>query len=810
MSTAFEGLRVLDLSDRLSGAFAARLFGDFGADVILAEPPEGHLLRLEPPFLNDQPGANRSTIHAYANWNKRSVVVESNEQIASLIASSDIVITTADPLSKAIYTEGLRQLSSDAVHLSITAHGLDTNLSGRPGNNLTACARTGWSFVNNFRDEPPLQMPRHQSGYVGGIAGFIAAAAALRRRNHGLSAELVDVSEVSAFALTIHVWSVGAVYHDAGFSFGAGGRFRAQPRPLWNLSDGRMHFAIADFHNWMEAMNTLGLPEIAKDEELIPDIGRHAKNLMPVATAMQDSLKSLERWPVFHKMMKLRCVSGVFQDIDDIAKNEQLLARDFLEQIEIEGKAVRTAGAPAKLSPSPWRISKPAPSIGEHTTEVISQPALRQPKSSPSQQWSDKDLAEGPLAGVRVLSFGQAWSGTFGTELFALLGADVVQIGSLHRPDVFRRMFGAVPAGVVDDNRTQHPPNTQGHYNSVNLHKREVTLDLRTERGRELLWELLPRFDILADNFRPTVLPSWGVTLEKLHDLRPGMIWASISGYGETGPYWDYPANGATTEPMAGLASIHGNEGESGMNTGGLYPDPVAGYLMVATVMAALHHRDKTGEPQRIDLSMMEAINAMCGDAVIEYDATGRVPGPIGNRHPRIAPHNHYQTSSGEWLALATENEAAWQALVGAIGDARLQEPRFEDMASRKQNETALDTIIGAWCSQQNAVQLEEIFGQKGITAARVRNYYNLYSEPEPDFKASGFVTQIEHPEAGLTWLPGRPWRYSAATATPVRHAPCIGQHSREILVDELGISSVEYDELVKAGITGTLDDVRD
>ena len=151
----------------------------------------------------------------------------------------------------------------------------------------------------------------------------------------------------------------------------------------------------------------------------------------------------------------------------------------------------------------------------------------------------------------------------------------MVQVGSLHRPDVFRRLSDQVPAGVVDNSRWQHPLNTQGQYNSVNLHKREVTLDLRQERGRELMWELLPRFDILVDNFRPTVMPSWGITLGKLHELRPGMIWASISGYGESGPYREYPANGATTEPMAGFSSLHGYEGDPGMNSGGLYPDPV-------------------------------------------------------------------------------------------------------------------------------------------------------------------------------------------------------------------------------------------
>ncbi len=807
MTTAFGGLRVLDLSDRLSGAFAARLFADFGAEVILAEPPEGHPLRREPPFLDDIPGEGRSTIHAYANWSKRSMVFADIGQLSDLMASADVVITTADPLERAPYFNCLDSLPRDAVHLSVTAHGLESPLSGRPGNNLTASARTGWSYVNGYRDEPPLQMPRHQIGYVGGVAGFIAAAAALRRRGHSGAAEFCDVSELDAFALTVHTWSIGAIYHDQGGSYGAaGGRPRGQPGPLWDLADGRMNFGIADFHNWGEAMSVVGLPELAEREELIPDIGRHSQDLREVGAGMARSLPSLERWPVFHQLARLRCVIGVMQDIDDIGNNEQLAARDFLVETSIEGRSVRAAGAPAKLTPAPWRVSSPAPGLDEHGQECAFE-GDRVDYAATSQ--TPETLAEGPLSGIRVLSFGQAWSGTFATELLALLGADVVQIGSLHRPDVFRRLSSTVPAGVADPTRSQHPLNTQGQYNSVNLHKREVTLDLRQESGRELLWKMLPRFDILADNFRPTVIPSWGITLEKLHEMRPGMIWASISGYGETGPYWDYPANGATTEPMAGLSSLHGYEGDPGMNTGGLYPDPVAGYFLVATILAALEHRDRTGEPQRVDLSMMEAVAAMCGDAIIEYDATGRLPTPGGNHHPRIAPHNNFPARGGEWLALAAETDQAWNSLVAVVGDERLRATAFATMAARKANERELDEIIGQWSATQDAGAAESQLGLAGVTASRVKTLYELYSLPDPDFAAAGFVDRIEHPEAGSTWLPGRPWRYSAAPASAIRPAPCVGQHSRQVLVDELGISAAEYDALVKAGVTGTLDDPR-
>ncbi|RPG49759.1 MAG: CoA transferase [Gammaproteobacteria bacterium TMED1] len=799
MKAPYEGLRVLDLSDRHSGAFAARLFGDFGAEVILVESREGHSLRREPPFLDGKPGPDRSVMHAFNNWNKKSVVVDEPEEFADFVAGADVVITTSNPLRT------LPSLSNDAIHICITAHGLASPLSGKPGNNLTISARTGWSFINRYRGEPPLQMPRNQTGYIGGVLGYICGAAALRRRKSGTSAEVVDVSELEAFMLTVHPWGVRSVYANAGESNGSSGiRPRGRAGPLWDAADGRMNFGIADFRNWSQAMEVLKLPEIGKISELVPDIGRHSKDLRFVTRAIAESLPSVSRWPTFHKLARLRCLTGVMQDIQDLVGNEQLLARDFIVETQVDGKTVRAPGAPGKLQPSPWKLHSQAPKIDEHHGQTaMKKGQVLYNKEEPSL--SEKELSVGPLSGVRVLSFGQAWSGTFSTELLALLGADVVQLGSIKRPDVFRRLTGSVPDGVLDSDRLQHPLNTQGEYNSVNLNKREVTLDLGQEVGRELLWKLIPKFDILVDNFRPTVMPSWGFTMEKLQEIKSDVIWASVSGYGQSGPYWDYPANGATTEPMSGLSSLHGYEGDLGMNTAGLYPDPVSGYFLVASIMAALTHRDQTGEAQRIDLSMMEALAHVCGDAVIEFDVTGKIPRPGGNHHPRIAPHNCYDAADGQWLVIATETEAAWLSLIKHIGDSRLFADKFATMKSRKINEVSLDTILGEWCASQNADSAERELGRLGVSVARVRTLYELFEKPESNFVESGFFSFIDHPETGPTWLPGRPWRFSAAEGSPLRPSPCVGEHSKEVLMNELDLTEKDYQTLVAKGITGTV-----
>ena len=800
MSAPFAGLRVVDLSTRFSGAFAARLFGDFGADVALAEPPEGHPLRFEPPFLDDRPGPDRGVVHAYANWNKRAVRITSDAEIDDLVAHADVVVTTATEAGMADISGCLLPT---AVHLSVTPHGLDDPLRDVPGNNLTMSARVGWSSINGYADEAPLRMPRDMAGVVGGVTGFITAAAALRRRHATGEAERVDVSELEAFALTVHPWGVASVYHGRASRGPGGGRRRGAPGPLWDLEDGQMNLGLADFHNWQQAMNVCNLPEIGARPELIPDIGRHSQDMRDVVHALAKTLPKLKRWDVFHALAKLRCVIGVVQDVEDLTRNEQFVARGFFVTTTMEGRRVRAGGAPARLKPSPWRLRKPAPKLAEAQL-----PDWQPRPVPPAPPKVTAASPAGPLSGVRVLSFGQAWSGTFGTELLALLGADVVQIASTKHPDAFRRISNRVPAAVLDESRRQHPANTQGHYNAVNLHKREVNLDLTSAAGQDILWRLLPKFDVVVDNFRPTVLPKWGITLKRLHELKPGMVWASISGYGEDGPYRDYPANGATTEPMAGLSSLHGYAGDRGMNTGGLFPDPIGGYFLVATVLAALEHRDRTGEAQRVDLSMMEAVAAVVGDALVEYDATGRKPRPFGNHHPRIAPHNAYRTKGDDWLALAAETESEWTALKAVVGDARLDEPRFAEPGLRKENEEALDAILGAWCAGRDAAETESVLNDAGVCAARVVPLTELYSRPDPHFAAAGFIARIDHPEAGPTWLPGRPWRFSAVPSEPIRPAPCVGEHSREVFAQELGMTDAEYEGLVASGVTGTLDEM--
>ena len=805
MHAAFDGLRIVDLSDRLSGAWAARLFADHGADVVLVEPPGGHPLRAEPPFLEDRAGPERSALHAYANWSKRSFCVEDSGQLARAIGWADLLITSQSP------PPDCGALRADAVHLSITPHGLATELSGARGDNLTASARSGWAYINANADEPPLALPSRQAGYVGGLAGFVAAAAALLRCGQSEGgrgdAELVDVSELEALAITCEPWAISDIYYARGDSRGpAGGRQRGEPGPLFQARGGRINLGFGDWHHWPEAMALLNLPDQGAREDLIPHGGRYARDMSEVRAGAARELPAIERWPLFHALAELRCIAGCLQTIDELAENEQLLDRGFIIETSIEGRAVRAAGAPGRAEPPLWSAPRAAPRLGEHSAEFrreIAQPREPTAMKSPA---SHTVAASGPLDGVRVLTFTQAWSGTLATELLALLGADVVQIEALQRPDIWRTVGPRVPPGIANEARRQHPLNTQGLFNAVNLNKRGITLDLNSEAGRELFWRLAPKFDVVAENFRPGVLAKWGITLETLAAVNPRVIFAAISGYGNSGPYASYPANGATTEPMSGFSSLHGYEGDEGMNSAGLYPDPISGYTLAGALLAALHRRERVGGAQWIDISMIESTAAVCGDAIVEYDATGRVPRPLGNRDRRRAPHNIYPAAGGEFAAIVAENDDDWRAIAALIGRPELaDDPRFAAEAARKANEDALDEIVASWTREREAGEIEHLLLGANLIGARVAPIYELYSQPQRGFADSGFVQHVEHPEVGPSWLAGAPWRLSGSAPLALRASPCLGEHTQQVLAEELGVTASEYAELVAAGVTGTL-----
>lgn len=410
----------------------------------------------------------------------------------------------------------------------------------------------------------------------------------------------------------------------------------------------------------------------------------------------------------------------------------------------------------------------------------------------------------GPLQGVRALVLTHAWAGTFCTQLLGLLGADVIQVESRQRLDSWRggTYSAQVPPALKGRAEVQEAWNTNSLYNSVNLNKRCVTLDLSRPEGVDIFRRLVPFADLVVENFSPRVMANLGIDYQSLRQIKPDIILVSLSAYGATGPYANIPGIGGTIEPMSGMSSLLGYEDGPPQNSGQMYPDPVAGYYGAAAALLALRHRDRTGEGQHVDLSMQEANMTFIADALLEYSVNGRVRRRLGNRHLSLAPHNIYPCRDGAWIAIACRDEAEWRALCEAAGHEEwLDDERFLDNASRKRNERALDEALGSWTASQDAAALQERLAAV-LPAARVAKARDVSENAQ--LRGRGFIVELTHPQTGKLEYVGVPARFSDTPAQVARPAPLQGEHSWEVFSAYLQMSREEYEHLVALGITGS------
>jgi crotonobetainyl-CoA:carnitine CoA-transferase CaiB-like acyl-CoA transferase len=441
----------------------------------------------------------------------------------------------------------------------------------------------------------------------------------------------------------------------------------------------------------------------------------------------------------------------------------------------------------------------------------------------------DTTPARGPLDGIRGIVLTQAWAGTFATELLGLMGAEIIQVEARQRLDSWRGgYYGQVPKALQDNGTAVHPWNTNPLFNSVNLNKQNITLNLAHPEGVALYKQLVPFSDFIAENFSPRVMGNLGLDYRSLTRIRPDIILLSMSAYGASGPYANVPGIGGTIEPMAGMSSLLGYEDGPPINSGQMYPDPVAGYYGAAAVLLALHHRHRTGEGQHIDLSMQDANMTFIADALMEYSVLGRVRTRMGNRHASIAPHNTYRckaqgtrheasddrpaeaamppaalTTDDEWIAITAATDAEFARLADVAGHPEwTADRRFATVADRKRNERELDAAIAAWTADQDAHELEQTLRRANVTCARVRNADDVVRSAH--LRQRGILTEVTHPEAGTHTQAGAPWRLSRTPGGVARPAPMLGEHSREVLARFLSIGDEEYERLVALGVTGS------
>lgn len=390
------------------------------------------------------------------------------------------------------------------------------------------------------------------------------------------------------------------------------------------------------------------------------------------------------------------------------------------------------------------------------------------------------------LAGIRIVDLTQVMAGPFATMLLADLGADVVKVEVPGRGDLSRAMDPQ-----LDDE-------TSGAFLSVNRNKRSVSFDLKQAQGLDLLYELLATADVLVENFRPGVADRLGVGYEQVSARYPKLVYCSISGFGQTGPYSSRGGLDLIAQGMSGIMSVTGIPGGPPVKTGPPITDLGAGMFAVYGILGALAARDRTGRGQRVDTSLFEAGIGLSVWEVTEYCYTGRTPQPTGSAHRLSAPYQALQCRDG-YITVGADGERQWPRFCSVIGREDLaDDPRFRTNADRMRNLAELVALIEKRTVEHDRRHWLELLEQSGIPAGPINTVPEALADEHT--AARGMMVDVEHPTAGNTKAIGPVVKFSETPATIRTPAPRLGQHTEE-LMRELGYDDAATARLRDKGV---------
>ena len=794
---ALSGLRVIECGDFVAAPFAATILGHLGADVVKVEPPEGDSNRARGPFAGGVENRETGALHLFLDQAKRSVVLDLDSaagpaELQRLAAGADALIASGLPatiLRRGLTYAALAEANPALVVASITPFGLDAERSVPAMRELCDLAATGWLNISPGALEdaalPPLKPFGQQAHFQAGLHAALTTLAALREADASGLGQQIDISVQAAVACQIEIALSHYIYGKRVSS-----RLGARQVGAWGvvqLSDGLLFIVTVTEDEWKRLVTFLGEPDWANSELFANRLLRAANN-DGLLSLIESELPGRTVQETFTALQAVRVPCAPVSEMASLLASPHLEARGHLAESEHpHAGRLRYPGAPAKLSATPWQAGAPAPSLGSETSENVARAWQPRQRRAPA---ASRRL---PLDGVRVADFTWVWAGPLATMQLAHLGADVIRVESSTRPDTVR----ALPPYWQE----QAGPNRSGYFNQYNQGKRSVLLNLKTSEGLALAHDLVRQADIVADNFSGGAMARLGLGYDDLKAIKPDIIQISMSGLGQDGPFARYVAYGPTQVPTIGLASLTGYPGGGPREVGLSYGDPNAGLNAAIALLAALRHRDRTGEGQYIDMSQWEAAVPLVAEGLLTYQLTGAQPPRMGNRDQQEAPQGVFRCAGeDEWLAVSCWSDAEWRALATAIGRADLHDdPGLASRAGRKAREQELEAAIAAWAATQDRFAAAETLRAAGVPAQAVLTTQDVVNDPL--LAERGFWSDQQHAEIGLSRHAGIPWRFSGTPLSVRRASPCVGQHTDEVLRDLLQQSDAQIAALREAGV---------
>lgn len=792
MTGPLAGLRVVELGSDIAGPYCTKLLVDLGADVCKIEPPAGDPLRRWGPFHADDPDLQRGGLFEYLNAGKRGVTVDPDSEsnaalVHDLIADADLLVDnlhpgTLDRWALGLDPDGLQRINAKLVVVRISDYGQDGPRRDRPSTPLTIQAASGW--VNTREPgRAPVQAGVRIPEYIAGSYAALGALTALRIAGVGTS-RLVEV-DVSAFESLLSTLPYPMLMAQRLKSLGLPTNSKAAPMlGIVRAADGWIGINCLTGQHWLDVCAMVGLPEFGDHQIAVMLGGPERDEFFAKAQPWLDSMTVADLVDLSQAM---RIPAAPITDGASILHCPQYAERGFFIEGGPKGLRFQRPGAPFRLSKTPVAAPLPAPALGDDP------PAGWNERKAVSVASEIDDIAL-PFAGLKVFDLSTFWAGAYLTCYLGAFGADVIKVESIQRPDGHRYSGSLLRQG---DDWYERGPLWQG----TNLNKRDITLDLTAEAGRELALRLAADADVVVENFSPRVVEQFGLDYDALVKINPDVIMVRMPGFGLEGPWRDYVGWALNIEQLSGMSAATGYPDGPPCNLQGP-ADPIAGVHATVALLAALEHRRRTGEGQLIEVAQIEVGAAVTAEPVIEHSLTGRVYEREGNRHRVYAQGVYSANGEDEWVAISVRDDTDWAAVVDIVGRPELRtDPRLASSVARLQNHDVFDEVLAHWTGTRAPDEVAEAFVRRGVPAERLLTADRMYEVDQLD--ARGFYEDLEHPLTGRQRFPGWPFRI---TPGPVRHhrmpSPTLGQHNAEVLA-ALGLSENEVAKLREQRVIG-------
>ena len=669
--------RVLDLTDE-RGHLAGYLLAVLGADVIAIEPPEGSAARRLGPFVGDEAGPDRSLTHLAYNRGKRSVVAD-DDAIRELARTADVLIESAAPgelAARGLGYDDLAAANPALVYASITALGQDGPRADWAMTDLTVMAASGALAITGDEDRPPVRCTVPQGFHFGATVAADAVIAALIERANSGRGQHIDAAAVPVALLATQAGVLAAGVGSPVAQRTAGGAKVGDMtiRLVYPAKDGYVGIthvfgaaigpATARLMEWVHEAGFCTVEQRDKDWvgylELIDSGAESIESWEACKAAVEAFCLSRTKAELLEGALARRLLVAPIADPADVVDSAQFNARGYFDQVRSDaaGRDVAAPGPFAKASATPLRRLGPAPRLGQHTAEVLAE-------RRPSPALAGRTARQLPLTGLKVLDFTWSIAGPHAVRTLADLGATVVKVESLHKPD------GARGYRPVWDDKAGFEQSAL--YDTMNAGKLSLALDLSRPEARALIPDLVRWADVVTESYSPRAMPAWGFDYDNLRKLNPGLIMLSTCLCGQDGPLRDFAGYGNLGASLAGFYGLAGWPDRPPAGPFGAYTDYTSTHVILATLLAAIDHRRRTGEGQHLDISQAEAAMHFLSPALLDRSVNGRIMERAGNSDRDLAPHGVYPaTGEDRWVAVVCQDDSAWPALCGVIGRADL------------------------------------------------------------------------------------------------------------------------------------------